>query len=312
MFKCMTCNKEFKSSAALQGHQRMHGPSGGHNPKSEAAKQKIEDNKLERRRVYYLNPKMCKGCNIPIPYEIASYQLYCSKSCSTSHTNKGRVKSNETRVKISNTLKSHRTPLNCSSKPIIKKTKKKYNPPSKQNKIFTVRIGIKNIKTNSVRIAKHLTQVVIKNKLKDTTYPTSKVFYNTCSHCFALFTKRAAMRYCDDHSNLYKSQNRNRYAFTFNVYDYPELFDIDLIKEKGWHSHGGRYKYNPNGLTRDHKVSVNESIKNGYDPYYIKHPLNCEIMTFAANNVKKTSSSMSYEDLKKQVDEYDEQKNIPN
>lgn len=297
MFKCMKCNKEFKSSAGLQGHQRMHGPSGGNNAKGAAAKQKIEDEKFERRRVYYLNPKMCKGCNIPISYEVASYQLYCSHSCSTTTTNKGRVKSKETRVKISNTLKANREPTN-----IIKQLTKT---------TFNVRIGIKNINNEFVRIARHLTKSSIKNKLKDTTYPTTKVFYNKCSHCSKLHTTRASVKYCNDHSDLYKSNNRNRYAFTFNVYEYPELFDIELIKEKGWHSHGGRFKYNPDGLTRDHKVSVNESIKNGYDPYYIKHPLNCEILTFKENNVKKTSSSISYDELKKIVDVYDRQKNTP-
>ena len=60
-----------------------------------------------------------------------------------------------------------------------------------------------------------------------------------------------------------------------------------------------------NGYTRDHKVSVNEAIKNNYDPYYIKHPLNCELMSFNDNNKKKTKSSISYDELVKKVDEYE-------
>lgn len=62
---------------------------------------------------------------------------------------------------------------------------------------------------------------------------------------------------------------------------------------------------NTNGLTRDHKLSVNEAIKNNYDPYYIKHPLNCELMSWTENNKKKTKSSITYEKLKQLVDDYD-------
>jgi len=62
---------------------------------------------------------------------------------------------------------------------------------------------------------------------------------------------------------------------------------------------------NTNGLTRDHKISVNEAIRNNYDPYYIKHPLNCELMSWKKNNKKKTKSSITYSKLKQLVDAYD-------
>ena len=78
------------------------------------------------------------------------------------------------------------------------------------------------------------------------------------------------------------------------------------MKEKGWYCKGGRYKkWNPSGLTRDHKISVNEAIKNNYDPYYIKHPLNCELMSFEKNNKKKIKSSLTYQQLLKIVDKYE-------
>lgn len=66
-----------------------------------------------------------------------------------------------------------------------------------------------------------------------------------------------------------------------------------------------RSKENPNGVTRDHRVSVNEAIRNGYDPYYITHPLNCELMLFEDNNKKNITSSIAYEELVSQVKEYD-------
>lgn len=66
-----------------------------------------------------------------------------------------------------------------------------------------------------------------------------------------------------------------------------------------------RSKDNPDGVTRDHKVSVNEAIINGYDSYYIKHPLNCELMLFGDNAKKHTKSSITYEELVEKVKEYD-------
>lgn len=66
-----------------------------------------------------------------------------------------------------------------------------------------------------------------------------------------------------------------------------------------------RSRNNPNGVTRDHKVSVNEAIEKGYDPYYIKHPLNCELMLFGDNARKHTRSSMSYDELVDKVNQYD-------
>jgi hypothetical protein len=50
---------------------------------------------------------------------------------------------------------------------------------------------------------------------------------------------------------------------------------------------------------------VNDAIRYGYDPYYIKHPMNCELMFFNENNKKKTNSSITYQELIKLVDDYD-------
>ena len=38
-----------------------------------------------------------------------------------------------------------------------------------------------------------------------------------------------------------------------------------------------------NKITRDHKISIFDAIHMGYDPYYITHPLNCELMPWIDN-----------------------------
>ena len=128
----------------------------------------------------------------------------------------------------------------------------------------------------------------------------SKLVLNNCAHCKIKFVNEHNKKYCNECVNLYSRNGRTQYAFTFNVFKYPRLFNLDLVKQlKFWSP------LNKLGLTRDHKVSVTESIRNGYDSYYIKHPLNCQLMTFKDNYKKFTTSSMSYEQLKLAVDSYD-------
>ena len=75
----------------------------------------------------------------------------------------------------------------------------------------------------------------------------------------------------------------------------------------GFYSPGGRCKRpkNLNGLTRDHKVSVQESILNNYDAHYITHPINCRLITAQENSSKNKASILSYQDLIKLVDNYE-------
>lgn len=145
-----------------------------------------------------------------------------------------------------------------------------------------------------------------KKVLKEIVGPFSKLFVCTCKHCKIKFVTRRKKQYCVNHRELYSSSNKLGYKFTFNVFQYPDLFNIDLLNTIGWFSPGGKAgKWNPEGLSRDHKVSVNEAIANNYDPYYITHPLNCELMPHTENNKKKTQSSITYAELRQLVDEYD-------
>lgn len=132
--------------------------------------------------------------------------------------------------------------------------------------------------------------------------PYTKLYRCKCAHCEQVFLSPARIKYCRTHTNLYKSNNRNRYAFTFSMVQYPDLFGSynEQLKQYGVWSYT-----NTAGLTRDHKISVTDAIKNNYDPYYIKHPLNCELMSWTDNNKKKSRSSLKYKELVRQVDAYE-------
>jgi hypothetical protein len=84
------------------------------------------------------------------------------------------------------------------------------------------------------------------------------------------------------------------------------LFDLVLVEQVGFYGPKGKSnRWNINGLSRDHKISVSDALKYDYDPYYISHPLNCELMPHRQNNVKKGKSSITYQELITMVDQYD-------
>lgn len=139
--------------------------------------------------------------------------------------------------------------------------------------------------------------------------PYSRISTKTCKFCRTQFITPTTNQpqVCKNCQHLKWNNNKNQYSFRFNIFEYPDLFDLDNLTKVGWVAFGGKRggKKNVNGLSRDHRVSVNEAKKFNYDPYYISHPLNCELMPHHQNNKKKTKSSLSYEELVKLVDEYD-------
>jgi len=141
-------------------------------------------------------------------------------------------------------------------------------------------------------------------KPKEPKLKYSTLYRCVCKHCGVIWRGRFNIQFCEEHKEMYSHSGRAQFWFTFSLSSYPDLFDGNLIRQ-----YGMRSKENPNGVTRDHKVSVQESIMNGYDPYYIKHPLNCELMLFKDNASKHTRSSIGYTDLVKAVDEYEKNKN---
>lgn len=132
----------------------------------------------------------------------------------------------------------------------------------------------------------------------------SKVYFRICKKCNCIFTTHHRGKItCKDCT----AKDYNFYRFKFNLYHYPDLFDLDILTRVGFVSFGGKRggKLNLDGLSRDHRVSVNESIANNYDQYYITHPINCELMSQRKNSFKHINSSISYAELIKLVDEYD-------
>lgn len=132
--------------------------------------------------------------------------------------------------------------------------------------------------------------------------PYSPLCKSKCRVCEKLIISRYQKKYCDEHGEQYSHNGRAKYWFTFKLSEYPDLFDFELIRKYGMRS---RDKSNIGGVVRDHKVSVADAIKNNYDPRYIKHPLNCELLLNGDNARKHAKSSITYDELVTLVDEYE-------
>jgi hypothetical protein len=105
----------------------------------------------------------------------------------------------------------------------------------------------------------------------------------------------------------YTEQNKDKYLlyrqrcnFKFDVYDYPDKFDLSLAESLGWYSPSNK-KNNLDGVSRDHMYSVNEGFKNGIDPSIIAHPANCRVIQHRSNQSKRAKSSITLEELMERI-----------
>ena len=96
---------------------------------------------------------------------------------------------------------------------------------------------------------------------------------------------------------------RSDCAFHFNVYDYPEEFDLALIETYGWYKAANRGN-NLNGVSRDHIVSVRYGFDNNIDPSIIAHPANCQLLPHTENFKKFTDCHISVEELLERIDKW--------
>lgn len=269
---CIIC-KDIKSVKGIFTHYlRSHGTeeekermSRGNLNKNPNRYSTVKQKFSNIKQEYFNNPLKCQQCCTDLSYELR-HNKFCSRSCAAT---------------FNNTIAPKRHKI---IKPI--KPKKIKIKSQVQNKITN------KIKMPSTKWSKNIVG------------PFSNLFSCQCKHCLIEFVTRKKSKYCSIHQNLYKN-SRNKYQFTFNVFHYPDLFNINLISKFGWYSPGNRGPKNNQGVSRDHKISVNDAVKNNYDPFYITHPLNCELMLHSHNKKKYTKSSITYIELINLVDQYE-------
>lgn len=135
---------------------------------------------------------------------------------------------------------------------------------------------------------------------------------NYCKECGEklIFKHRKRVFCCIQCKRKYDSRNVTEYqkyyracSFDFNLSDYPDEFNFELIKKYGWYS-ASNHGNNLNGVSRDHMVSIMFGYKNKIDPEIISHPANCQLMQHNNNSSKWKNCSLTLEELNKKIEEW--------
>jgi hypothetical protein len=160
------------------------------------------------------------------------------------------------------------------------------------------------------KIKKTMQEVVIKRD-PSREMNTQKTF--ECSVCTRFFSSKTRKLTCSteclNYSKKRKTDDLQAYRisckFKFSLNDYPEEFDFSLIKEHGWYSASNRGN-NPDGVSRDHMVSVKFGYLNKIDPALISHPANCRLILQKDNFKKRESCFLTLDELKDRIKKWDE------
>jgi hypothetical protein len=92
--------------------------------------------------------------------------------------------------------------------------------------------------------------------------------------------------------------------FKFNILSYSCEFDLKLVEQYGWYSPTNKGN-NISGVSKDHVYSVKDGFINKIDVKIISHPANCKLMIHSENSSKNFNSTITLEELKKRIREWD-------
>lgn len=110
----------------------------------------------------------------------------------------------------------------------------------------------------------------------------------SCKEAVNNYNKKAGIALTDT-KKIYQS----KCGFKFSPYSIPNIPGYDKLLELGMY-HPTK---NPNGICRDHIVSVEFGWRNNIDPVIISSPYNCQFITNAENISKSDSSWMTIDEL---------------
>lgn len=136
----------------------------------------------------------------------------------------------------------------------------------------------------------------------------SQIRFILCSYTNQYYSNRnsdGSFRRTSPYIKTLKEQYYSSARFKFNVYHYPEEFDISMIEQHGWYSCPGQKRKgktkNILGVSRDHIISVSYGFANNIDPKIISHPANCRIMLQSDNKIKQGKCELTLEQLLEKI-----------
>lgn len=149
----------------------------------------------------------------------------------------------------------------------------------------------------------------IHNKNENIEYDENPNYCKECGQKLS-YKHRKRIFCCIDCKRKYDRKNLNEYQkyykdcqFKFNLSDYPNEFDFELIKKYGWYkakNHGD----NLNGVSRDHMISVKYGYENNILPELIHHPANCQLLRHNDNVSKYKKCSLTLKELEEKIQKW--------
>lgn len=250
--------------------------------------------------------KNCKNCG----NEIDDNRIYCSYKCRNEYVNRNiRDYSVLRLVKVNNSLEYDKNPKKCKTcggiisydnRNNIYCSKRcsatNNNKKRKGEKHNLTPDGYKSLLENNRR------QYIMKFGDIQFEYANHPSTCECCNENLP-FSKRH-QKFCNmDCKKHYYNKNKTEIKlykdnckFKFNLKDYPDKFDFDLITKYGWYAaknHGD----NQNGVSRDHIYSIMSGFINNISPDIISHPANCQLIRHKENVSKGKKCDITIEDL---------------
>lgn len=266
MYTCLICQKSFDNSRKYGGHISRH---------SKEEKDRVGIvHKIYDGNIDFILPVLCKFCGrlCKNKNSVLQHQIRCLKNPNKIQYKGGFLLYNKNKKQY--TEKQNFKCKFCGNE---------YNDPQVLGgHIINCLKNFDNRREEFIKITKNHTGIINVNR--------------KCPRCGNSGDILFRGKYCLSCKKEYYESYIIECKFMFNVYDYPDYFDLGLIEKYGWFSPPNRGN-NINGVSRDHIVSVNFGFINKIDPKIIRHPANCKIILQSENSKKYKKSFISYDQL---------------
>lgn len=237
----------------------------------------------------------CENCRSTFTPTVGSYGRFCSLSCSSTFNGKILTeKATNTRILKEFEYNSNPTYCRCCSEPL---------PYVKRNNLYcTQSCAAKETNKIPRKRGPESKPKFLFSRIKFLWCPIAEQWY--CNrNPDGSFRRKSP--YVKTLKELYYYNAR----FKFNVYHFPEEFDLSLIEELGWYTCPGKKRkngvLNVNGISRDHIISISYGFANGIDPFIIGHPANCRLMPHSDNKRKQHYCDMTLDELMVRIKEWE-------
>lgn len=228
---------------------------------------------------------VCQQCDSSFIPKAGSYGKFCSLSCGT------KFRNNLNKEKSLNNYHSNPSLCKCCQSTLeYDRRKNKYCSRSCAAKI-------------SNKIARKRGPTAVEKVL------CSNIKFILCTHTNQYYSNKnpdGSTRRCSPYIKTFKEKYYVAARFKFNVYHYPEEFDLSMIEKHGWYTCPGLKRKgqlkNTLGISRDHIISVSYGFANNIDAKIISHPANCRLMLQAANKIKSNKCGITLDQLLEKIE----------